>query len=97
MNKPEKIDPASGKLGILIPGMGAVATTFIAGVEAIKAGLGEPIGSLTQMGTIRLGKRTENRSPLIKNFVSLASLKIWYLVAGMFFQTMLMKLLRMLR
>ena len=75
MNKPEKIDPASGKLGILIPGMGAVATTFIAGVEAIKAGLGEPIGSLTQMGTIRLGKRTENRSPLIKNFVSLASLE----------------------
>ena len=75
MNKPEKIDPASGKLGILIPGMGAVATTFIAGVEAIKAGLGEPIGSLTQMGTIRLGKRTEDRSPLIKNFVSLASLE----------------------
>ena len=75
MNKPEKIDPADGKLGILIPGMGAVATTFIAGVEAIKAGLGEPIGSLTQMGTIRLGKRTENRSPLIKNFVSLASLE----------------------
>ena len=55
--------------------MGAVATTFIAGVEAIKAGLGEPIGSLTQMGTIRLGKRTEDRSPLIKNFVSLASLE----------------------
>ena len=49
MNKPEKIDPASGKLGILIPGMGAVATTFIAGVEAIKAGLGEPIGSLPRV------------------------------------------------
>ncbi|MBT4498169.1 MAG: inositol-3-phosphate synthase [Gemmatimonadetes bacterium] len=69
-----KVEKASGKLGVLIPGMGAVATTFIAGVEAIKAGLGEPIGSLTQMGTIRLGKRTENRSPLIKEFVDLAGL-----------------------
>ena len=74
MNKPNSIAPASGKLGVLMPGMGAVATTVIAGVEAIKAGLGQPIGSLTQMGTIRLGKRTDGRSPLIKEFVPLAGL-----------------------
>ena len=74
MNKPNSIAPASGKLGVLMPGMGAVATTVIAGVEAIKAGLGQPIGSLTQMGTIRLGKRTDGRSPLIKDFVQLAGL-----------------------
>ena len=74
MNKPNSIAPASGKLGVLMPGMGAVATTVIAGVEAIKAGLGQPIGSLTQMGTIRLGKRTDGRSPLIKDFVPLAGL-----------------------
>ena len=61
-----EIKPATGKLGILTPGMGAVATTFIAGVEAIRRGLAKPIGSLTQMGTIRLGKRTDNRSPLIE-------------------------------
>jgi myo-inositol-1-phosphate synthase len=70
-----KIAPASGKLGILIPGIGAVATTFIAGVEAVKRGLGHPIGSLTQMATIRLGKRTDNRSPYIKDFVPLAPLE----------------------
>jgi len=75
MNKPVEIEKPEGKLGVLIPGMGAVATTFIAGVEAIKAGLGEPFGSLTQMATIRLGKRTEKRSPLIKDFVSLAGLE----------------------
>jgi myo-inositol-1-phosphate synthase len=69
-----KIAPATGKLGVLIPGMGAVTTTFIAGVEAIKRGLAKPIGSLTQMSTIRLGKRTDNRSPKIKDFVSLAAL-----------------------
>ena len=74
MNQPTQIAPPTGKLGVLIPGMGAVATTFIAGVEAIKAGLGEPVGSLTQMGTIRLGKRTDNRSPLIRDFVDLAAL-----------------------
>ena len=68
------IQEPAGKLGVLIPGMGAVATTFIAGVEAIKAGLGDPIGSLTQMGTIRLGKRTQGRAPLIKDFVPLADL-----------------------
>jgi myo-inositol-1-phosphate synthase len=74
VNRPDSIQPADGKLGILMPGMGAVATTFIAGVEAIKAGLGQPIGSMTQMGTIRLGKRTEKRSPLVKEFVPLAGL-----------------------
>jgi len=69
------IAPAKGKLGVLLVGLGAVSTTFIAGVEAIKVGIAEPIGSLTQMGAIRLGKRTDNRVPLIKDFVPLASLK----------------------
>lgn len=68
------IQPAEGKLGILIPGLGAVATTIIAGVEAVKKGISKPIGSHTQMGTIRLGKRTENRNPKIKDFVPLAKL-----------------------
>jgi len=68
------IKPATGKLGIMIPGMGAVATTLIAGVEAIRRGLAKPIGSTSQMGTIRLGKRTDGRSPLIKDFVPLAPL-----------------------
>src|SRR6202012_2252569 len=68
------IQPAKGKLGILIPGLGAVATTMIAGVEAVKKGLSQPIGSLTQMGTIRLGKRTENRNPKINEFVPIANL-----------------------
>ncbi len=69
-----ELQPAKGKLGIMIPGMGAVATTFVAGVEAVRKGISSPIGSLTQMGTIRLGKRTEGRSPLIKDFVPLADL-----------------------
>ena len=69
-----EIAPATGKLGVLLVGLGAVSTTFIAGVEAIKRGLAEPVGSLTQMGAIRLGKRTENRNPLIKEFVPLADL-----------------------
>jgi myo-inositol-1-phosphate synthase len=69
-----KIASARGKLGVMIPGMGAVATTFMAGVEAVRKGLAEPIGSLTQMGTIRLGKRTEGNSPKIKKFVPLADL-----------------------
>ncbi|HEX4489334.1 MAG TPA: inositol-3-phosphate synthase [Terriglobales bacterium] len=69
------IAPAKGKLGVMIVGMGAVATTFVAGVEAVRRGLAAPIGSLTQMGTIRLGKRTDGRSPLIKDFTPLASLK----------------------
>src|ERR1700691_5165234 len=68
------IQPAKGKLGVMIPGMGAVATTFVAGVEAIRSGLAKPIGSLKQMGTVRLGKRTDGRSPKIKEFVPLAGL-----------------------
>ena len=66
---------SKGKLGILIPGMGAVASTLIAGVEAIKSNKSKPIGSMSQMGTIRLGKRTENRVPLIKDFAPLADLE----------------------
>ncbi len=69
-----EIQPASGRLGILLPGLGAVATTFIAGVLAVRRGLARPIGSLTQLGTIRLGKRTENRTPRISEFVPLAPL-----------------------
>ncbi|MDQ4139964.1 MAG: inositol-3-phosphate synthase [Bacteroidota bacterium] len=68
------IEKAAGKLGILTPGLGAVATTLIAGVEAVKKNLAQPVGSLTQMGNIRLGKRTENRFPKIKDFVPLADL-----------------------
>ena len=71
---PVEIAPATGKLGILLVGLGAVSTTTIAGVMAIRKGLAQPIGSLTQMGTIRLGKRTENRSPKIKDFIGLAGL-----------------------
>ena len=71
---PVRIAPADGKLGVLLPGMGAVSTTFIAGVELVKRGLGAPIGSLTQLATVRLGKRTEGRTPLIKDFVPLANL-----------------------
>ena len=74
-NENVRIAPAEGKLGVLIPGMGAVTTTFIAGLEAIKRGLGKPIGSLTQLGTIRLGKRTEGRSPAIRDFVPLARME----------------------
>ena len=74
MKNPVEIAPAQGKLGVLLVGLGAVSTTFIAGVLAIRRGLAAPIGSLTQMGTIRLGKRTEDRSPRIGDFVPLASL-----------------------
>jgi myo-inositol-1-phosphate synthase len=74
VTKGVEIAPANGKLGILLVGLGAVSTTLVAGVEAIKRGLSQPIGSLTQMGTIRLGKRTDNRSPKIKEFVPLADL-----------------------
>ncbi len=70
-----KIAEPKGKLGVLLPGLGAVSTTFIAGVEAVRKGIAQPIGSLTQMGTIRLGKRTENRSPKVKDFVPFADLK----------------------
>src|ERR1017187_8681646 len=69
-----KVAPATGKLGVMVVGLGAVATTMIAGVEAVRRGLAKPIGSLTQMGTIRLGKRTDSTSPLIKDFVPLADL-----------------------
>jgi len=75
MDTVQKPTEAKGKLGILIPGLGAVATTLIAGVEAVKKGTAKPIGSVTQLSTIRIGKRTENRNPLIKDFVSLANLK----------------------
>ncbi len=74
LKKGVDIRPAKGKLGILMPGMGAVATTFVAGVMNIRRGLAKPIGSLTQMGTIRLGKRTDNRSPKINELVPLAGL-----------------------
>ena len=69
------VRPATGRLGVLTPGLGAVATTFIAGVESVRRGLSKPIGSLTQMATIRLGKRTDKRSPLIRDFVPLAQLE----------------------
>src|SRR5271157_3049346 len=69
-----EVAPAKGKLGIMIPGMGAVATTFVAGVEAVRKRIARPIGSVTQMGTIRLGKRTDGRSPKVKDFVPLAEL-----------------------
>ena len=75
MQKPTKIAPPKGKLGVLTPGMGAVSTTFMAGVELVRTGKAHPVGSLTQMGTVRLGKRTEGRSPLIRDLVSLESLK----------------------
>jgi len=75
LRTPPEVKPAEGKLGILIPGMGAVTTTFIAGVEAIKKGLAKPIGSVTQLGTIRLGKRTDNNTPKIKDFIPLAAVQ----------------------
>src|SRR5215213_6991816 len=68
------VQPAAGRLGVLTVGLGAVSSTLIAGVELAKRGQAAPIGSLTQMATIRLGKRTDNRTPLIKDFVSLAKL-----------------------
>jgi myo-inositol-1-phosphate synthase len=70
----QNIASADGKLGILLPGMGAVATTLIAGVYAVNKGISKPIGSTSQMGTIRIGKRTENNTPLIKDFIPLADL-----------------------
>src|SRR5262245_18870388 len=74
MSTPIEIAPARGKLGVLLVGLGAVSTTTIAGVFAIRRGLSKPIGSLTQMGTVRLGKRTEGRSPRIGDVVPLSSL-----------------------
>ncbi len=78
-NKTTRIEPAKGRLGVLTVGLGAVASTLIAGVELAKKGIALPIGSLTQLDTIRLGKRTENRSPMIKDFVPLAKLEdiVW--------------------
>jgi myo-inositol-1-phosphate synthase len=74
VKNPPKITEPAGKLGVLLVGLGAVSTTTIAGVIAVRRGLAKPIGSLTQMGTVRLGKRTDGRSPLIKDFLPLASL-----------------------
>ena len=74
MKQPTKVAPPDGKLAVLMPGLGAVATTTIAGVMLARRGLAEPIGSLTQCATIRLGKRTDNRTPAIKDFVPLAGL-----------------------
>ena len=74
LKKGVEVKPAAGKLGILLPGMGAVATTFVAGVMAVRRGLAVPIGSLTQMGTIRLGKRTDNKVPTLREYVSLPGL-----------------------
>ncbi|HXJ18112.1 MAG TPA: inositol-3-phosphate synthase [Candidatus Polarisedimenticolia bacterium] len=74
MRRPANIAPPKGKLGVLTPGMGAVSTTFMAGVDLVRRGESLPVGSLTQMGTIRLGKRTEGRVPKIKDFVRLAGL-----------------------
>jgi myo-inositol-1-phosphate synthase len=73
-NKGVDMAPAEGKLGILLVGLGAVSTTLVAGVEAIRRGISQPVGSLTQMGTIRLGKRTDNKVPKIKDFVPIAAL-----------------------
>jgi len=74
VKQPVEISPPQGKLGILLPGLGAVATTFVAGCFLARKGVSKPIGSLTQLGTIRLGKRTDNRVPLLKDFLPLATL-----------------------
>src|SRR5450432_4503375 len=75
MQRPEKVQKADGKLAVLVPGMGAVSTTLMAGVMLANKGLVKPIGSITQSGTIRLGKRTDNRVPRIKDFAPLAKLE----------------------
>jgi myo-inositol-1-phosphate synthase len=75
MRRPASIAPPKGKLGVLLPGMGAVSTTFMAGVELVRRGESVPVGSLTQLGTVRLGKRTEGRTPKIKDLVPLAKLE----------------------
>src|ERR1700746_642431 len=74
MPTPVDIAPARGTLGVMLVGLGAVSTTTIAGVLAVRKGIAKPIGSLTQMGTVRLGKRTEGRSPKIKAFLPLGGL-----------------------
>src|SRR5450631_4654246 len=70
-----EIQPATGKLGVMVVGLGAVDTTVTAGVEAVRKGIAKPIGSITQMGTIRLGKRTESRTPQIHDFLPLARIE----------------------
>jgi myo-inositol-1-phosphate synthase len=75
MSEAKQIKKVGGRLGVLTQGMGAVATTFFAGAELVKRGLAEPVGSLTQLGTIRLGKRTEDRTPKIRDFVPLAGVE----------------------
>ena len=75
MRRPSRIAPPKGTLGVLTVGMGAVATTFMAGVELVRRGKAAPVGSLTQLGTIRLGKRTESRAPMIRDFVPLAKIE----------------------
>src|SRR4051794_24081156 len=74
MRRPAKIESPKGKLGVITVGLGAVATTFMAGVDLVRRGKAQPVGSLTQLGTIRLGARTEKRTPLIKEFVPLETL-----------------------
>ena len=74
MDNTPRITPSDGRVGVLLPGLGAVATTVVAGVEAVRQGLARPFGSLTQMNTVRLGRRTEERSPLIRELVDLAGL-----------------------
>src|SRR6202161_60008 len=74
MRRPVSVAPPKGKLGVLTPGMGAVSTTFMAGLDLVRRGHAVPVGSLTQLGTIRLGKRTDGRTPRIKDFVQLAKL-----------------------
>ena len=82
------IAPADGRLGVLIVGLGAVSSTLIAGVELAKRGMAAPIGSLTQMGTIRLGKRTDNNVSMIKDFVPLAKLEDLVFGGWTFIRTM---------
>src|SRR4051794_29352485 len=74
VKQPKTIAQAGGKLGVLLPGLGAVSTTMVAGVMLTRKGMGLPVGSVTQLGTIRLGKRTDNRSPLVKDYLPLANL-----------------------
>ena len=74
MSEQARIQAGEGRLGVLLPGFGAVATTLVAGVEAVRRGLANPLGSLSQMNAIRLGKRTEGRNPLIREFLPLAGL-----------------------
>ncbi|MBN2424510.1 MAG: inositol-3-phosphate synthase [Calditrichaceae bacterium] len=81
-----KIQPAKGKLGVLLPGLGAVSTTFIAGVLAVRKGLAKPFGSLTQLNHIRLGRRDENRNPLIKELIALSDMNDLYFAAWDLFE-----------